>query len=208
MKPGLKNACTHCVVVLIAQLAELVATPAFASDRDGLVVEPELAAVSFDDGVLSGSTHTLGLNLAYAFRSHYEVGLNYSSNQIFPLVLTNVTNLDQGGSMVDEDELEVRSQTLYARLNWHLGDNTTAYVMIGESDYELKSRYIVINTFFFVPVSVSSLTRYRSKISSTSVGLGLQWRHKENRYFTLKYIDHSDGDFEYSSLHLGQRFVH
>ena len=205
MNPIIKT--TRCIylVLLVSQLASLAVTPASASDRDGLVVEPELTRVSFEDGVLSGSTYNMGITLAYAFRAHYEIGLNYSSNQIFPLVLLDTTDLDQSSTAADEDDLEFETQTLYARLNWHPGADTTVFVMIGESDYELKNRIVGIN-LFGVP-SISDNTTYRNKTSSTSVGLGLQWRREGNQFYTLKYTESLDGDFDYSTLSLGLRFI-
>jgi len=195
------------VLAILAVIMVLVGSPANASDRDGFIVEPELSYVTFDDGILSGSTYSEGLNVAYAFNSRYEIGFNYSSNQLFPLVLLDLTKLDQSSSEVDEHELEVESKTLYARLNWSVNENATVFVMLGKSDYELKNENVRLNTFFFIPVGVSTTTTYRNKASATSVGLGLQWRKQNNKFVTLKYIDHSDSNFDYSTLHLGLRYV-
>lgn len=56
-------------------------------------------------------------------------------------------------------------------------------------------------------MTTSDDTTYRNKASSTSAGLELQWRRQRNQFYTLKYIDHSDGDFNYSILSLGLRFI-
>ena len=172
------------------------------ADEGGPFVGTGMVLVSFDNGELSGTSFNTGLTIGGRFLSQYEIGLNYTSSELLPFGLIGA-KLDQSSDDVLEDELEVSSRTLYGKMYLTLTRDTSAFALVGSSKYSLKNRKIGFNPLFF---TFSSNVSYRSRGSATAFGVGIRtkWRSPSGNHFvSFQYLDHSNGSFDFSTIHFG-----
>jgi len=192
-----------CGVLLLLILAHFSFSSRIeANDGEGLIFEFDFSRVNFAGDTFKGDTAHFGLTLAYAPNADYEIGLTYTDNFLFS------PSIDEGPNLAELEDVETKSKLLYLRRNWHATEKTTGFVLIGYAKTEIKSKQDSV-CFFFCGEFIDVNTRVTSnnKESGLAWGAGIEWQRTRNRKVSLKYIDYSDSDFEFTGLHLGFRTI-
>ncbi|MDH3386806.1 MAG: porin family protein [Gammaproteobacteria bacterium] len=171
-----------------------------AQAETGFIFEFDFSKAFFEEEVFGGDTAHLGLTLAYGLNPDYEIGLSISDNFLFN------ASLDRGPELGNAEDLLTNSTLLYLRRNWRISDNTTPFIMLGYAQVELKSERISACLLFCGDLIVTSThTTYRSKDSGYAWGLGIQRNMRDNKAWSLRYVDYTSSDFEFTGVHLGFR---
>ena len=176
-------------------MAPAAITPAYSEPPAKAIVEFNLSQVHFDDSLISGSAFLWGLSLGHSFDSRYEMAFSYS--QGFPLISPS---LDSPAELDRDEFLDIQMQLLSLRRNWKINEKFTAFALIGYSKikFEIENLGLCIVCGF----TVSSETTYRNTQSGPAWGVGMQWKTSNNRYGSLKYMDHSESGFGFTGIHL------
>jgi len=171
-----------------------------AQSEQGIIIEFDLSKIYFEEEVFRGDTAHVGLSLAYAFNPFYEIGYSFSDNMIFS------ASLDGGPELDELEDIETKTELLYLRRYWTVGDNTTVFGLIGYARTEIRSEITSV-CFFFCGgfATFDSRTTYRNQQSGTAWGIGVQQRLSKVTYWSLRYIDYSESSLDFSGLHLGFR---
>ena len=171
-------------------------------------------SMTFDDDIFSGSGRIFGFTLGVSFNSHYEIAYEYNSNAAFDFMFDDLflsePSLDKGRDLVDFEDVHIKSQLLYLRGNWPISETIAGFALVGYSKIEIEIDKTTFNCgplFPIIPVylnedGVGSTTTYRNKESGIAWGVGLQWKPRPHSYLSLKYIDQSVDDFDFSGIYL------
>ena len=153
-----------------------------SGDPYRLIVGLELPFISYSDNNTSGSPTNFGYTLAISFLSLFEVGY--------------AVNKDRGNGLFDSKKAS--ATLLYARANLPLSEKITGFVLVGNSKTEVK-----VNPVCFF--SCGNITNYRHQESGAAWGAGLQWQIEPDVFWSLKYIDYSNGSLDFTGIHFGFR---
>lgn len=180
-----------------------------------LVLGLNFASVDFDDEIFSGSGNIFGFTLGASINDHYEIGYEYNSSSPFDSFFDDMfhsePSLDKGRDLGDFEDAYLESQLLFLRRNWSFSQIFSGFALVGYTKIEFeieKATFDCGPLFPIIPVcfnedGVGSTTKYRNKESGTAWGAGLEWKRTPNSYLSLKYVDQSVDDFDFSGLYFG-----
>lgn len=172
-----------------------------------------VASIDFEDDIFSGSGKIFGFTLGASFNSHYEIGYEYNSSapldSFFGDMFYSEPSLDKGRDLGAFEDAYLESQLLFLRGNWPISKKTTGFALVGYSKIELeieKATFDCGPLFPIFPVclkedGLGSTTTYRNKESGIAWGAGLEWKRTPQSYLSLKYIDQSVDDFDFSGVY-------
>ena len=175
------------------------------------------ADISFEDDVFGGSGRIFGFTLGASFNSHYEIGYEYNSNAAFDFMFDDLfysePSLDEGRDLGTFEDFHITSQMLYLRGNWLISEKIAGYALVGysEVEFEVEKATFDCGPFPIFPLvvpfclnedGIGSTKTYQNKESGIAWGVGLQWKPKSHNYVSLKYIDQSNGDIDFSGTYL------
>ena len=181
----------------------LTCTNTMAEAEIEWVLEGDLSRITFEDEIFSGNTPHVGLTVALVFESQYEIGFTTNGSFLF------TPSLSKGSDQLNDDDLFTEVNMLYLQRNWLITDKITGLALLGYSEIEIESEDIQSNCLILFTCSnpVTSTTTYRNKESGFAWGIGIRRETESNYYLSLKYVDYSNGDIDFSGLHFGLGIV-
>jgi len=170
-----------------------------------------LGSTNFEDGNFTGSARTTGFTVGGTFDDRYEIGFEYSSNvileSIFDDLFHSAPSFDEGRDLVNAENAYLTSKMLYLRGNWRVSENFTGFALAGYSQIELEIEQTNLSCsalIILIPIcldsSVDTFTTYSNEESGLVWGVGLEWKRTPHSYLSLRYIDQSIDNFDYSGL--------
>lgn len=193
------------IALLVLSLFD-ISTHAKANTGPPGILEAGLSDIMFDGPYFSGSTPHIGLSAAYPFHSKYEVGFTYSTNSFLFFPAFSVS-LDEGRNLSASEDFETSVKMLYLRGDWPISKKITGFALVGLSKVKIKITSTQITCILFCGelISTSTNSTYSNKESGIAAGVGVQWKTKPDQFWSLKYIDYSDSDLDFTGAQLSRR---
>ncbi len=157
----------------------------------------EIATTEFDEEFFAGSAAGLSGYIGVNFKQHYQLGLRIHDSIFF------TPSLDRGKELSgDDDLLDIGARVLYLQRGWPVAQRFRLHAMIGISRVEIEDEEFVCP--IFIPcVFIEPETTYRNHESGLAYGFGGSWAVSDTTDLSLRYIDYSDSDFDYRTVHFG-----
>lgn len=163
----------------------------------------EISSTEFDEELFAGSTVGFSGYIAVIFEEHYRVGLRIHDSIFF------TPSLDRGKELSGDDNLlDIGAWVLYMQRDWPVSRRLRFHAMAGISRVEIEDEEFVCPIFFpCLPFSETVIT-YRNSESGLAYGFGGNWAITDSADLSLTFIDYSDSEFDYRSLHFGYNVHH
>ena len=181
----------------LAIVASIGFGEAHGTDVD-IVYGLELSTTEFDEEFFAGSVAGFGAYIGAYIGQHYQIGLRFHDSLFF------TPSLDRGKELSgDDDLLDISARVLYLQREWPLADGFRLHAMIGISRVEIEDEEFVCTIFLPCLPFAETKTTYRNHESGFAYGFGGSWAIGDTTDLSLRYIDYSDSEFDYRSVHLG-----
>ena len=190
----------------VSALSILPNTPDKNSISLDFIFELNLSRAEFDDETFAGNIDLWGYTLGVGLNSRYQIGYSYLTNT--HILGDWEPSLDEGPEIAGNEDFDISSSLIYLRRDWPIEGRWGAFALIGYSKVEIETH--LIKACFFtcgelIKVSKGEIT-YAHKQSGVGWGVGIQWRIGSSSAWTLRYVDQSISDFEFSSIRLDLTF--
>jgi hypothetical protein len=170
------------------------------------IIELDLSEISFNNTIFSGSVPHMGISIAYPLHSRYEVGFTYNTNSSL-FIISFSPSFDEGQVLNPSENFESSVKMLYLRGKRSFSKNISGFALVGLSQVQIEIKSFQITCILICGdlITTSNETTYRNKESGIAVGLGIEWESKPDRLWSLKYIDYSNGDLDFTGTHVSRR---